>query len=455
MSAQTLDDATVARLRSELRGDVVGPRDPGYDEARKVFNAMIDRRPVAIARCSGAEDVQACVRFARDREMLVAVRGGGHSVAGKGMCDGGLVIDLSALTQVRVDPAARTAQAQPGLRLGELDRQTQAFGLATPLGIASDTGIAGLTLGGGLGWLNGRLGLTCDNLVAAQVVLADGRLVRASADENPDLHWALRGGGGNFGVVTSFEYRLHAVGPVTGGMVLYPATEARRVLRLYDEFARGCPDNLSTGAALLTGPDGSLMLALVACHSGPLAEGERALAALRAFGPPAADQIGAMPYVVMQRLLDPSFPPGRFHYWKASFMRALSDDAIALIVDAAERKPSPFTLVILQQMHGTAARVGPEETAFGHRHEQYDLLILASWPEAADSERNVIWARGLWEALQPYAEDAVYVNDLGEEGEERVKSAYGPTFPRLTALKQKYDPANFFRVNQNIRPATR
>jgi FAD/FMN-containing dehydrogenase len=453
VSAQTLDDATLARLRSALRGGVVGPRDPGYDEARRVFNAMIDRRPAAIARCSGPEDVQACVRFARERGMLVAVRGGGHSIAGKGVCDGGLVVDLSALKQVHVDPAARTAQAQPGLRLGELDQQTQAFGLATPLGIASDTGIAGLTLGGGLGWLNGRLGLTCDNLVAAEVVLADGRLVRASADEALDLHWALRGGGGNFGIVTSFEYRLHAVGPVTAGMVLHPATEARRVLRFYDEFARGCPDDLSTAAALLTGPDGSLMLAVVACHSGPQAEGEKAVAALRAFGPPVADQIGTMPYLQMQRLLDASFPPGRRHYWKSSFMRALSDDAIALMVDAAERKPSPFTVVVLQQMHGAAARVGAEATAFGHRHEQYDLLILASWAEAADSERNVTWARGLWETLQPYVEDAVYVNDLGEEGEERVRSAYGPTFPRLTALKKKYDPENLFRVNQNIRPA--
>jgi FAD/FMN-containing dehydrogenase len=452
MTPRALDGAGAARLRSQLRGGLVVPGETGYDEARSVFNAMIDRRPAAIARCAGVGDVQACVRFAREHDVLLAVRGGGHNVAGKAVCDDGLVVDLSSLKQVSVDAAARTARAEPGLRLGELDRATQAFGLATPLGIASDTGIAGLTLGGGLGWLNGRLGLSCDNLLAAEVVLADGRCVRASADEDAELLWALQGGGGNFGVVTRFEYRLHELGAVTGGMVLHAAKDAKRVLRFYDEFARGCPDDLSTAAAFLTAPDGSLMLAVAACHSGPPAEGARAVAALRAFGPPAADDIKVMPYVEMQRLLDAAFPPGRFHYWKSGFMRALSDDAIGLMLDAAERKPSPSSLVVLQQMHGAASRVDPVATAFGHRHEQYDLLILASWDKAADSQRNTAWARGLWETLQPHAEDAVYVNDLGEEGEQRVRSAYGPTFPRLAALKRKFDPDNFFRVNQNIRP---
>jgi FAD/FMN-containing dehydrogenase len=413
---------------------------------------MIDKRPAMIARCAGTGDVINAVNFARTHDLLVAVRGGGHSVAGKSVCDGGILIDLSTMKGMRVDPARRTVQAQPGLRLGEFDRETQAFGLATTLGIVSNTGIAGLTLGGGIGWLNGKYGLACDNLLSVDVVTADGQFLMASASANEDLFWGVRGGSGNFGIVTSFEYQLHTVGQVLGGMVLYQLSQGKEVLRFYREFAQTCPDELSTAALLVTAPDGTRVVAIAVCHCGALAEGETAVKPLRSFGSPMADLIQPMKYVEMQSLIDESWPPGRLHYWKSNFVRTLSDGAIETAVEYAARMPSPFSGTLLQQMHGAASRVAPSDTAFANRYEQHDCLIVSSWTDPAESEKNIEWARQFWEAMQPFSERSVYVNNLGEEGEERVRAAYGPNYERLVALKNKYDPTNFFRLNQNIKP---
>lgn len=451
-SGVVVNEAAIQSLRDSLRGDLLHPNHESYGAARRVFNGMIDKRPALIARCAGAADVVHAVNFARSNDLLVAVRGGGHNVAGKSVCDGGLLIDLSLMKGVRVDPVRRTAYAQPGLRLGEFDRETQAFGLATTLGIASDTGIAGLTLGGGLGWLNGKYGLACDNLLSADVVTADGRFLAASAAENSDLFWGLRGGGGNFGVVTSFEYQLHPVDTVLGGMTLYAFDEAKDVLRFYLDFSAECPDELSTALALMTGPDGSPLLAFVICYCGPLSEGEEVIRAVRSFGSPVADEIKPMPYVALQSIIDGAFPPGRQHYWKSGFTRELSADGIEIMVDFMARKPSPFTICYLQQLHGAAARVPPTDTAFPHRASQYDFAILSQWDDNSADEQNVTWTKSFFEAMQPHLEKAVYVNNLGEEGDERVRAAYGPNYERLAALKNKYDPTNFFRLNQNIKP---
>jgi FAD/FMN-containing dehydrogenase len=449
-----LDEGSLTQLKAGLRGSLLLPADDGYDAARRVFNAMIDKRPAVIVRCAGAGDVIQAVKFARARDLLVAVRGGGHSIAGKSVCDGGLLIDLSLMKGMRVDPKRRTAQAQPGLRLGEFDRETQAFGLATTMGVVTDTGIAGLTLGGGIGWLNGKYGLACDNLLSADVVTADGELLTASAKKNEDLFWAVRGGGGNLGVVTSFEYQLHRVGPVFGGLVLHPISKGAEVLRFFDQFSRACPDEVSTVAAVITGPDGGVLAGIAACHCGSLAKGKKALKPLREFGPPAADLIQPRSYIEMQSLMDESWPPfGRMHYWKASFLPVLSEDAIEILVRFSAAMPSPLSFVVLQQVHGAASRVDPTATAFPHRAEQYSFEILAQWADPADTEKNIRWAREFWEAMQPF-ERGVYVNDLGDETDDRIRAAYGVNYDRLAALKAKYDPSNFFRLNQNVRPAS-
>ena len=448
-----IPDATIKEFRNVVRGDVLVPADDGYETARKVYNVMIDRRPGMIVRCTGTADVIEAVNFVRNHNLLVSVRGGGHNVAGKAVCDDGIMIDLSLMKGIRVDPKLQTARAQPGLRLGEFDRETQAFGLATTLGIVSNTGIAGLTLGGGIGWLNGKFGLACDNLLSVDVVTADRRFLTASANENEDLFWGVRGGGGNFGIVTSFEYRLHHAGPVLGGMVLYPMSMAMDVLRFYHNFAHDCPDELSTAAALMTAPDGTPVVAIVVCYSGSLEDGEKALKPLRTFGSPVADLVKLMKYVEMQSLLDQGFLPGRLHYWKSNFLRTLNDDAIETMVKYASVKPSPMSLFYLQHTHGAASRVGPSETAFPHRFDQYDFAILSMWSNPSDTETNVKWARDLWETMQPFVERSVYVNNLGEEGEDRVKAAYGPNYERLVALKKRYDPGNMFRLNQNINPS--
>lgn len=453
-------EAAIQELKNRLRGELLQSDDEGYDAARKLFNAMIDKRPALIARCTGAADVIHCVHFAREHNLEVAVRGGGHNVAGKAVCDDGLMIDLSRMKGIRVDPARRTAHAQPGLTLGEFDHETQAFGLATTLGIFSTTGIAGLTLGGGLGWLLGKYGLACDNLISVDVVTADGRLLTASATENEDLFWGVRGGGGNFGIVTSFEYRLHPVGPIVlGGMVLYPLAQGKEVFRFYREFSSACPDELSTQAGALRAPDGSPVVTIMGCYCGPLAEGEKVLKPLRAFGPPLADQFAPMPYVQMQRLLDDYLPPGRYNYWKSNFLSALSDEAIDTFMDFAAQMPPldpiskmPQTIPWLEHMHGAAARVGPTETAFAHRQHLYNFAIFSIWADPAKTEKNIAWTRAYWDAMQPHMASGAYVNYLEEEADPQARAVYGPNYKRLVALKTKYDPTNFFRLNANIKP---
>jgi hypothetical protein len=454
VDAGAIASAVREEVGSGLRGEVVWPGDRGYDTARAVFNAMVDRRPLAVIRPVDASDVVRCITFARRHDLALSVRGGGHSVAGNGVRDGAVMVDLSAMKALRVDPATRRVQAGPGLTLGELDRATQVFGLATTLGVVSTTGIAGLTLGGGLGWLNGRYGLACDNLLSAEVATADGQLLRASAQENQDLFWAIRGGGGNFGVVTSLEYQLHPVDLVLAGVLSYPLAMAPRVLRFYDDFAKAAPDELSTAASLGLTPAGEPMVSIVVCYCGPIEEGEQLLRPLRRFQLPIDDGIQPMPYAVLQSARDEGFPFGRLHYWKSGWLGEVTDGVIETLMWFLPQMPSSASGVGLQQLHGVASRVAPSATAFPHRAEQYDFLILSQWPEATDSDRNLQWTRALFEAMRPHLEEAVYVNNLGNEGQGRVQAAYGENYPRLAAMKRTYDPDNLFRANQNIDPST-
>jgi FAD/FMN-containing dehydrogenase len=449
-----LNASVVERFKENFRGVLLRPGDNGYDEARKVFNGMIDKRPALIARCAGAGDVIASVCFAREHDLTVAVRSGGHSAAGKSVCDGGLMIDLSRMKGIRVDSAARTVRAQSGLVLGEFDRECQAFGLATTMGVNSPTGIAGLTLGGGLGYLMGKYGLACDNLIAADVVTADGKLVKANEKENADLLWGLRGGGGNFGVVTSLEYRLHPVGPIVlGGGVIYPLERAREVVRFYRDFAESSPEELSMQLALFTGPDGNPAIGIAGCHAGTVEDGERALKPLRSFGPPAIDLFAPMPYVRMQSLFDAMLLPGRQNYWKTNFLRELSDEAIDVFVRFLPGRPSPYSVVFFEHLHGAVCRVGPTETAFPHRQLPYNFSVTSAWIDPADTEKNVRWTREFWNAMEPFMAPGVYVNYLEVEGDPLARSAFGPNYDRLVELKNKYDPTNFFRLNANIKPS--
>jgi FAD/FMN-containing dehydrogenase len=456
ISGTVVAEEAVAAFKTTLRGALLRPGDDGYDAARTLWNAMIDKRPALIVRCAGVADVINAVNFARTYDLLVAVRGGGHNVAGNAVCDGGLMIDLSPMKSVHVDPVRRTARAEPGVTWREFDHETQAFGLATTGGVIPTTGIAGLTLGGGIGWLMGKHGLSCDNLLSVDVVTADGRLLKASATEHPDLFWGVRGGGGNFGVVTSFEYQLHAVGQVLGGMVIHPVERARDALKFYREFTRTAPDVLTSMAAFLTSPEGAPVVALVVCYNGPLAEGEKVLQPLRAFGPPAADHIGPMPYTALQGMLEAGFPPGLQNYWKSNFLKDLSDDAIAVMIDYFAQMPAPTSALVIEHIGGAVSRVGEDATAFTHRQAPYNLLIVGIWPNLADNDTNIRWVRQTWDAMQPFSSGAVYVNYLGQaadEGAERIKEAYGVAkYERLLALKKQYDPTNLFRLNQNINP---
>jgi FAD/FMN-containing dehydrogenase len=441
-------------LGSGLRGEVIGPGDRSYDTARAVFNGMVDRRPLAMIRPVDASEVVRCITVARRHDLPLSVRGGGHSVAGNAVRDGAVMLDLSAMKALRVDPDTRRVRAEPGLTLGEFDRATQAFGLATTLGVVSTTGIAGLTLGGGLGWLNGRYGLACDNLISAEVATADGRLLRASAQENQDLFWSIRGGGGNFGVVTSLEYQLHPVSLVLAGVLSYPLEVAPRVLRFYDDFAKAAPDELSTAASLGLTPAGEPTVSIAVCYCGPIDEGEQLLRPLRRFQSPVDDGIQPMPYAVLQSARDEGFPFGRHHYWKSGWLREVTDGAIETLLRFLPQMPSSFSSVGLQQLHGVASRVAPSATAFPHRAEQYDFVVLSQWSDASDSDRNLQWTRAVFEAMRPHLEQSVYVNNLGDEGQGRVRAAYGENYPRLAAVKRIYDPDNLFRANQNIDPST-
>lgn len=448
-----LGSSDLEALRARFRGPLLLAGDPGYDEARTIFNAMTDNRPALIVSPAAAADVVAAVQFARERNVLLSVRGGGHNISGRAVCDGGLMIDPSAMKSIRVDSGARTVRCEPGVLGAELDAETQAFGLATPVGTVSTTGIAGLTLGGGQSWLASKHGMAIDNLLSVDIVTADGTLRRASASENEDLFWAVRGAGHNFGVVTSFEYRLHPVGPVLGGMVLHPIAHGVEVLRFYREFTAAQPDDLQTWAGILTLPDGNVVVALIPCYVGPVDDGERLVAPLRRFGSPVADTIAPLPYVAMQQMFDPAFPPGRLNYWKSGLANRLTDGAIEAAVDYATKVPSPHTALLFAELHGAYSRVGKTATAYFHRDMQYDLIILSGWANPADTQRNIDWTRGLFAAWEPHLARAAYVNDLGDEGDDGARIAYGGNYPRLAALKAKYDPANLFRLNQNIMPA--
>ncbi len=441
------------KLRAALSGHLIEPGDSAYDQARQVWNGMIDRRPAAIARCATVTDVVTCVKFARTCHMTVAIRGGGHNVAGNAVCDGGLVIDLSLMKEIVVDAPQRRVRAGGGVVWGELDEATQRHGLATTGGLMSTTGIAGFTLGGGLGNLMRSDGLACDNLLSAEVVTADGRELMVSGAENSDLFWALRGGG-NFGVVTSLEFQLQPVGPIlVAGGVAHPLSAARDTLRFYREFTADAADALMVYANLGHGPDGTPRVGMRAVFNGPAVAGEEAVRKLRGFGSPIADEIRPRSYLEVQRLVDPNFPAGRLNYWKAHFLAELSDDVIDLVVEAFRRVPSRYSGIAFEHMGGAVARVGASDTAFSHRSAAYSFLILAGWEDPSESEANVAWARDLWEQVRPMAAAGVYVNYLGGEGEQRVREAYGPNLDRLAEIKSRYDPDNFFCMNQNIRPS--
>jgi hypothetical protein len=451
--ARLPDNPAIEKFRASLRGAVLCPGEEGYDAARTVPNAMIDRRPAIIARCTGAADVIASVGFARENDLIVAVRGGGHSVAGKSVCEGGLMIDLSPMKGIRVDPARRTVRAQTGLTLGEFDRETQAFGLATTLGVVSRTGIAGLTLGGGWGHLHAKYGLALDNVISADVVTSDGRLLTASTNENADLFWAVRGGSGNFGVVTSLEYQLHELGPVLGGGVFHPVAKAREVLRFFRDFSEGIPDELVIQCGAFALPDSTRVFAIAACYCGPIAEGERALKPLRTFAPPLADALGPMSYVQLQSMFDAFFPPGRQTYVKSNFLRGLNDDAICTIAEFAGKSPSRLSFApFVEHWHGAATRVGITDTAFPHRQHSYNLMFWSNWEDASETNENVQWTRDCWNVLRPFLVEGSYGNYVSDEGDPFARAAYGPNYDRLVALKNKYDPSNFFRMNHNIKP---
>jgi len=449
-----VSQSVIQKFRESLRGQTFCPGDAGYDVARAVPNAMIDRHPAIIARCADSDDVIACVRFAREHDLIVAVRGGGHSVAGKSVCDGGLMIDLSAMKDIRVDSAQRTVRAETGLKLGEFDRETQSFGLATTLGVVSATGIAGLTLGGGWGHLHAKYGLAIDNVIAADVVTADGRLLTASASENQDLFWGVRGGGGNFGVVTSLEYRLHEVGQVLAGALFYPREKAKEVLHFWREFAATSPDELVTQGGGLNLPDGPAVFGIAACYCGDLAEGEKVLRPLRSFASPMADSIAPMSYVQVQTMFDAFFPPGRFTYVKSNFIRTLNDETIDAVASFVGTSPSPYTFgPFLEHWHGAARRVPVSDTAFPHRENSWNFFAWSNWTDPSQSEKNIQWTRECSEALRPFLAAGSYGNYPADEGDAVVRAAYGPNYERLVALKNKYDPTNFFRMNQNVRPS--
>ena len=442
------------RLDAAVGGEVILPQHPRYNEFRQVWNGMIDRRPAAIARCRSAEDVAAAVQFARAEGLGIAVRGGGHNAAGLATIDDGLVIDLSAMNQIAVDPERRIAQAGGGATWGDFDAATQAHSLATTGGAISMTGIAGLTLGGGLGYLMRLYGLACDNLIAAEVVLADGALVSASERERPELLWGLRGGGGNFGVVTAFTFRLHPLTEMYAGMLIHPRERAAEALRWFREQTADAPDALTTFCGLLSAPDGTPVVGFVPAFAGSAADGEAAVAGYRAFGEPIADMVGPMPYVALQRIMDEAFAPGPAVYWRSHFLTGLPDAAIEILVRGANAAPSPMSAVLFEHLGGAIARIDPDSAAFDHRGAEYNMAIIARWLDPADADANIAWARELWEATQPYAR-GVYVNYLGVgDTPERVRAAYNPrTYARLAALKRQYDPDNVFHRNQNIPPA--
>ncbi len=438
-------------------GQLLRPGDEGYEDARRVHNGLVDKRPALIARCLGVADIAAAVRLGREQNLEVSVRGGGHNVAGKAATDGGVMVDLALMRGIYVDPAARTARAQGGVTWAQLNRETQVHGLAVTGGVVSTTGIAGLTLGGGLGWTMGRYGLAADNLRSAEVVTADGRVLDASEAEHADLLWGLRGGGGNFGVVSSFEYQLHPVGPtITGGIVVHPFDAAPDVLRFFRDFTADLPDDLTVMAGLIHAPDGSgaKLAVFLVCHIGRPEQAEKDLEPLLGFGSPLDVQVGPMPYTAVNSMLDEGFPKGALNYWKANFLNELSDSAIDTAVERFASCPSPMSGLVVEHFHGEVSRVPVDATAVPHREPGYNLVLASVWMDPAATEENIAWTRDTFATLRPFFADRRYVNYLADDetGEATLRAAYGPNTDRLVELKRRYDPTNLFHLNQNITP---
>ena len=445
-----------ASLRERFSGEVLAPDDSGYDAARKIHNGLIDKRPALIARCRNTADIVEAVNAARDTGLELSVRGGGHNVAGKAVTEGGLMIDLSPMKGIHVDRERRTIRAHGGVTIAELDRTAALFGLATPSGVVSSTGIAGLTLGGGVGWLMGRYGMAVDNLLSAEVVLASGEVVTASDETDPDLFWAIRGGGGNFGVVSSFEFRAHPVTNVLSGPIMHSLDAAPELLAFYRDFCTDLPDELGTQAAFLHAPDGSgaKLCGVAICHCAAEAQqAEADLRPLRTFGSPAADMIQRVPYPAANTGVDWLFDPGTLNYWKSAFFAELSDAAIAVLIDAFERAPTERCALVIEHFHGEATRVPAIATAYPHREPGHNLLLISQWTDPADTDEGIAWARTTFEALGPYMAERSYTNYLSADDHDRVRQAYGVNHERLAELKRRYDPSNLFHLNQNIDPS--
>ena len=452
----------IEELKRGVSGQVVLPGDADYESARTIWNAMIDKRPAVIVRCASTADVVRAVSFARDSGLPLAIRGGGHNIAGSALCEGGIVIDLSQMKGAKVDPRSRRVVIEGGATLADLDAATQAHGLATPAGVNSTTGIAGLTLGGGFGWLSRKHGMTIDNLESAEVVTAAGEVIRVSAAEHPDLFWALRGGSGNFGVVTRFEFRLHAVGPdVLSGLIVYPISEAKSVLRQYREFTAKAPDELSVWTVLRKAPPlpflpeavhGKEIIALALCYAGDPARGESLIGPLRKFGTVLGEHVGVQPYVAWQQAFDPLLAPGARNYWKSHNFTTLDDRLFDAVIEYIGKLPSPQCEIFFAAIGGATARPAADACAYAHRDAQFVMNVHGRWDDAADDESGIRWARDFFKASAPYASGGVYVNFLTADEGDRVRSAYGPNYDRLVRVKRQYDPANLFSVNQNIRP---
>ena len=463
-AATVLAEQAVAALRGQVRGELIQPGDAQYDTARKVYNGMIDKHPALIVRCVDVADVISAVNFGREQKLTLAVRGGGHNGPGFGSVDDGLVIDLSRMRGIRVDPANKTVRVEGGALWGDVDHATHPFGLAVPTGFVSTTGVGGLTLGGGIGYLARKYGLTIDNLLSVDMVLADGRFVTASPDENADLFWAVRGGGGNFGVVTSFLFRANPVQTVYGGPMIWPMEEASAILHYWQDLILAAPTDLNGWFAFLTVPPAApfpeqyqlkKMCAVVWCYTGPLDKAEEVFKPIRSFRPPAIDFTGPIPFPALQSMFDALYPPGLQWYWRADFFNHFDDKAIGLHVKYGAQLATPYSTMHIYPINGAAGRVGKQDTAWGYRDAKFSQVIVGVDPDPANNERMIQWAKDYWLALHPYSAGGGYVNMIMDEGEEHVKAAYGDNYARLTQIKAKYDPLNLFHVNQNIKPASR
>jgi FAD/FMN-containing dehydrogenase len=458
MTATTIDADRVDAFSVSISGTVLQPGEDHYEAARRVHNGLIDKRPALIARCHGAADVSAAVGLAREAGLEISIRGGGHNIAGRSVTDGGLMIDLAEMKGMYVDPEARTIRAQGGVIWSEFNRETAVHGLAVTGGAISTTGIAGLTLGGGLGWLTGIHGLAADNLLSVELVNAEGEVLNVTAESDPDLFWALRGGGGNFGVATSLEYRLHPLSEVVGGLVAHPFEAARDVLRFYREFTQSVPDELTVFGGLVYAPGSSdlRLAALVVCHSGPAEQAQKDLAPLREFGQPLMVELGPMPYTVMNTLLDDGFPRGALNYWKSSFVESLDDELIDLAIERFATTPSPLNAILFEHFHGAVTRVGVSDTAVPHREVGYNLVMPSVWLEAADTEANIAWTRATFDLFSPYFAERRWLNYFSDDdGTDAVRAAYGPNYDRLVELKRRYDPENAFHLKPQIDPVGR